>query len=528
MFARREGNSLHRPFGNSAPVVRRVPDDSAQQHRPEPVAKTPVQPAVRTVPSPSAPRSAPPAARPALVAPMADGSAEETIAQLIGKVPTTTFNGPMNRRIVTAKEHVHRRLMEVVDVAETLRMKREELETEIGAVTSEILRTMNLELSAAEEVQLKEILVNDMLGLGPLEPLLHDPAVTDIMVNGPDQIYIERHGKLELTDIAFRDRQHVMMVATRICAKVNRRIDEANALVDARLDDGSRVNIIIPPLALDGPYISIRKFAKRPITLEMMVRSGNISAQMCEVLSIASACRLNIIISGGTGAGKTTLLNALSRRIDHGERIVTIEDTAELQLQQPHVLRHETRQANVEGEGEVTMRDLVRNALRMRPDRIILGEARGAEAFDMLQAMNTGHEGSMSTIHANRPREALARLENMICMSGIALPGKAIRSQIADAIDLIVQIKRCRDGVRRVTHVVEVIGMEHDVITTQDLFAYEYEGTGEDGKFKGEWRCSGILPYFTQKAKDYDLGDRLREVVCGEAGMVPQSMSRRA
>jgi pilus assembly protein CpaF len=305
-----------------------------------------------------------------------------------------------------------------------------------------------------------------------------------------------------------------MNVATRICSKVYRRIDESNPMVDARLEDGSRVNVIIPPLALDGPYISIRKFAKRPITLETMANTGSVTLQIAELLAIAAACRLNIIIAGGTGAGKTTLLNALSRHIDHGERIVTIEDAAELQLQQPHVLRHETRPANVEGEGEVTMRDLVRNSLRMRPDRIILGEARGVEAFDMLQAMNTGHEGSMCTIHANRPREALARLENMICMSGITLPGRAVRSQIADAIDLVVQIKRCRDGVRRVTHVVEVIGMEHDVITTQELITFESEGMGPDGKLKGSWQSSGALPFFHRKARDFDLEERLREVMC--------------
>jgi pilus assembly protein CpaF len=305
-----------------------------------------------------------------------------------------------------------------------------------------------------------------------------------------------------------------MNVATRICSKVYRRVDESNPLVDARLEDGSRVNVIIPPLALDGPYISIRKFSKRPITLETMAQQGNITEQIAEVLEIAATCRLNIIISGGTGAGKTTLLNALSQHIDSGERIVTIEDAAELQLQQPHVLRHETRPANIEGEGEVTMRDLVRNSLRMRPDRIILGEARGVEAFDMLQAMNTGHEGSMCTIHANRPREALARLENMICMSGITLPGRAVRSQIADAIDLVVQIKRCRDGARRVTHIVEVIGMEHDVITTQELITFESEGMGTDGRLKGGWASSGVLPYFHRKARDFDLGDRLRQIMC--------------
>jgi pilus assembly protein CpaF len=348
-----------------------------------------------------------------------------------------------------------------------------------------------------------------------LEPLVQDPTVNDILVNGPDQVFVERSGRLELSNVTFRDRQHVLTVASRICSRVYRRVDESNPMVDARLEDGSRVNVIVPPLALDGPYISIRKFSKRPITLETMADQGSITPQIADLLAIAATCRLNIIISGGTGAGKTTLLNALSRHIDHGERVVTIEDAAELQLQQPHVLRHETRAANIEGEGEITMRDLLRNALRMRPDRIILGEARGAEAFDMLQAMNTGHDGSMCTIHANRPREALARLENMICMSGIALPGRAIRSQIADAVDLVIQVKRCRDGIRRVTHIVEIIGMEHDIITTQELVTFESEGMGPDGKLRGTWTASGILPFFHTKARDFDLEDRLRQVMCG-------------
>ena len=301
------------------------------------------------------------------------------------------------------------------------------------------------------------------------------------MVNGPYQVYVERKGKVELTDVVFRDDPHVLHVATRIVTEVGRRVDESTPLVDARLKDGSRVNIIIPPLAIDGPTISIRKFSKKEITLDVMARQNNISPDMATVLKIAGRCRLNILISGGTGSGKTTLLNAMSRMIDHGERTVTIEDAAELQLQQPHVVRLETRPANIEGEGEITMRHLVKNALRMRPDRIILGEIRGEEAIDMLQAMNTGHDGSMGTIHSNTPRDALTRLENMVAMSGFKLPAEAVREQIQSAIHMIIQISRMRDGKRRITQVTEITGMEGEIVTTQDLFKYVYDGENADG-----------------------------------------------
>ena len=357
------------------------------------------------------------------------------------------------------------------------------------------------------------MLLNDMLGLGPLEPLLADDAVTDIMVNGPKQVYVERKGKLELTDVVFKDNQHVQNIATRIVTRIGRRIDESSPLCDARLEDGSRVNIIIPPLAIDGPSISIRKFSKKSITLDVMATQKNISAAMATVLKVAARSRLNILISGGTGSGKTTLLNALSQLIDLGERIVTIEDAAELQLQQPHVVRLETRPPNLEGEGEITMRDLVKNSLRMRPDRIILGEVRGSEAVDMLQAMNTGHEGSMCTVHANRPREALTRLENMVGMAGINLPSKAVRTQIADALDVIVQISRMRDGVRRVTSVTEVVGMEGDVITTQELFSFDFEGEDANGMLMGSFVPGGLRPHFTPKAEYFNLDRPLLEAI---------------
>jgi pilus assembly protein CpaF len=304
-----------------------------------------------------------------------------------------------------------------------------------------------------------------------------------------------------------------MNIATRIVTRIGRRIDESSPLCDARLQDGSRVNIIIPPLAIDGPSISIRKFGKKNITLDTMAGTKNISPAMATVLKIASRCRLNILISGGTGSGKTTLLNALSQQIDHGERVVTIEDAAELRLQQPHVVRLETRPANLEGEGEITMRDLVKNALRMRPDRIILGEIRGSEAIDMLQAMNTGHDGSMCTIHANRPREALTRLENMVGMSGINLPSKAVRTQIAAAVNMIVQVSRMRDGVRRITHVMEIVGMEGDVITTQDLFLYQFEGEDKNGILQGSFQSTGIRPAFLPKAEYYGLERALLEAL---------------
>jgi pilus assembly protein CpaF len=393
------------------------------------------------------------------------------------------------------------------------RLDREELGRQLAPVVGEIAVELKLPLNQREQHELVALLLNDMLGLGPLEPLLADEAVTDIMVNGPRQVYVERGGKLQLTGTRFRDNAHVMAVASRIVTQVGRRVDESSPLVDARLADGSRVNIIIPPLAIDGASISIRKFSKRAIDLDLMARQGNISPEMATVLKIASRSRLNILISGGTGSGKTTLLNALSRMIATDERVVTIEDAAELQLQQPHVVRLETRPPNLEGRGEVTMRDLVKNALRMRPDRIILGEIRGAEALDMLQAMNTGHDGSLGTIHANRPREALTRLENMVGMAGVNLPSRAVRAQIAAAVQLIVQISRMRDGVRRVTSITEVVGMEGEVITTQELFAYRFEGEGADGRLKGRFESAGLRPTFTSRAEYFGLAHMLLEAI---------------
>ena len=415
--------------------------------------------------------------------------------------------------IEDAKERIQPKLLARIDVSAASTLPRGELAREISEVVAEIAAEERIQLNSVEQRNLVTKLVNDMIGLGPLEPLLADEGITDIMVNGASRVYIERSGKLELTNVRFRDDAHVMNVATRIVSTIGRRVDESTPLCDARLLDGSRVNIIIPPLAIDGPSISIRKFSKKKITLDVMSRQSNLSVAMANVLKIAGRCRLNILISGGTGSGKTTLLNAISQLIDQGERIVTIEDAAELQLQQPHVVRLETRPANLEGNGEIAMRDLVKNALRMRPDRIILGEVRGAEAVDMLQAMNTGHEGSLGTIHANRPREALTRLENMIGMASINLPSKAVRTQIASALDMIIQVSRMRDGVRRITQIMEVIGMEGDVITTQDLFHFEVEGETPEGRLTGRFVSSGLRPHFMPKAAYFGLDKALMETV---------------
>jgi pilus assembly protein CpaF len=412
-----------------------------------------------------------------------------------------------------AKLKIQPLVVDRIDIGAAARLDREELGRQIGELVGEILREERIRLNQREQKDLVELLLDDMLGLGPLEPLLADETVTDIMVNGPYQVYVERKGKLDVTDVKFRDNGHVLNICSRIVSQVGRRVDESQPLCDARLLDGSRVNIIIPPLAIDGPSISIRKFSKKGITLDIMAKQRNISDKMATVLKIAARSRLNILISGGTGSGKTTLLNAMSQLIDQGERIVTIEDAAELQLQQPHVVRLETRPPNLEGVGEINMRDLVKNSLRMRPDRIILGEVRGAEALDMLQAMNTGHDGSLGTVHANRPREALTRLENMIGMAAVNLPPKALRTQIASAIDMIVQVSRMRDGMRRVTHIMEVVGMEGDVITTQDLYAFEFEGEDAQGNIKGTFKSSGLRPHFLPKAAYFGLDRALMEAM---------------
>lgn len=399
------------------------------------------------------------------------------------------------------KEKILPHLLERIDAEAAAALNRDDLSDEFRPIILEVLSELRLTLNRREQHALEKILVDELLGLGPLEEFLSDSSVTDVVVNGPNQIYIERKGKLELTNSRFRDEQHLFQIAQRIVNRIGRRIDQMTPLADARLEDGSRVNVIVPPLSLRGTAISIRKFSDRPITLDMMAQAGNCSEKMATFLKIAAASRLNIVISGGTGSGKTTLLNALSKLISPNERVITIEDAAELKLQQPHVLTLETHPANLEGDGAVTIRGLVINALRMRPDRIILGEIRGVECFDMMQAMNTGHDGSMCTLHANSTREALSRMENMVMMSGLKIPKTAITRQIADSIDLIVQIKWMRDGMRRITSIIEIVGMEGDVVTTQDPFTFEYLDEDIEGKIIGEFKPCGLRPHSLEKAR---------------------------
>ena len=416
-------------------------------------------------------------------------------------------------KVDQARRAIQPSVMNRIDLAAAVILPRAELVRQLEDLAGELLVEQRLQLNRPEQQDLVYQLVNDMMGLGPLEPLLEDESVTDIMINGPKQVYVERFGKLELTSVGFEDNTHLLNICNRIVSRIGRRVDESSPICDARLFDGSRVNIIIPPLAIDGASVSIRKFGKRQIGFEQMTQQGNISPAMATLLRIAARCRLNLIVSGGTGSGKTTMLNALSGMIDDGERVVTIEDAAELRLQQPHVVRLETRPPNLEGNGEITMRDLVKNALRMRPDRIILGEVRGPEAIDLLQAMNTGHDGSMGTLHANRPREALTRLENMVTMGVASLPPKAIRTQVAGSLQMIVQIARMRDGIRRVTHVTEVVGMEGDVVITQDLFNYEFKGELPDGRLAGAFKSSGLRPHFLPRAAYYGLDKVLLEAM---------------
>jgi pilus assembly protein CpaF len=411
------------------------------------------------------------------------------------------------------KEQIRTALMSRIDPSVAGRIPRQTLRVEIAKLVSEIATEQRVELNEIEESALAAELTDDMIGLGPLEPFLDDDDVTDILANGPFDVFVERRGKLEKTTARFRDASHLVNIAQRIASAIGRRIDEASPMVDARLADGSRVNIVLPPLVLNGGTISIRKFPKRSLTLEAMVRLGTLSHDVARVLRIAARSRLNILISGGTGSGKTTLLNAISQHIDRDERVITIEDAVELRLQQPHVVQMETRPPNLEGVGQIQQRELVRNALRMRPDRIIVGEVRGAEAFDMLQAMNTGHDGSMSTVHANSPRDALFRLENMVMMANLNLPLRAIRTQVASALNLVVHVERMRDGVRRVQNVAEIAGMEGEVITTRDLFSYQYRGERRDGAIEGEFQSTRMRPDFVGRAARVGLDRELLDAV---------------
>jgi pilus assembly protein CpaF len=413
----------------------------------------------------------------------------------------------------TAEDVIRGQVLIRIEPAVAVRMTTEELITRTEELVAEIANERRVLLNKNEQRILAQEIVDDMIALGPLEPLLNDESIADILVNGPHKIFVERQGKLELTKLRFRNDAHVLHVAQRIASSIGRRIDESSPMLDARLADGSRVNAIIPPLSLKGPCISIRKFSHKAIDFGQFIGLGSVSPHLARVLEIAARCRLNLIISGGTGSGKTTLLNALSGMIDHGERIITIEDAAELRLQQPHVVQLETRAANIEGNGQVTQRDLVRNALRMRPDRIIVGEVRGSEAFDMLQAMNTGHNGSMSTIHANTARDALARIENMVLMANAGLPVRAIRGQITSAVDVIIHTERMRDGVRRLTEVVEVVGLEEDVISLGTLFTYRFTGENRDGTLRGTFEPTSTRPRFLPRLEYYGLAGAFLEAL---------------
>jgi pilus assembly protein CpaF len=418
-------------------------------------------------------------------------------------------------RLMELKVELHKRLLDNLNLAALEKASEANLKVEISSIASEALDEMGVALNKEDRTTLNQELYDEVMGLGPLEPLLKDDSVNDILVNGPNRIFVERGGKLTLTDITFKDERHLLRIIDKIVSAVGRRVDESNPYVDARLADGSRFNAMVPPVAVDGSLVSIRKFKKDKLGIHDLVRFGAFTEEMAAYLQAAVSTRLNIIVSGGTGSGKTTTLNALSSFIDNAERVLTIEDTAELQLQQVHVGRMESRPANVEGKGAVTQRDCLRNALRMRPDRIIVGETRGEEVIDMLQAMNTGHDGSMTTIHANNARDGISRLENMVAMAGIDMPLKAVRSQIASAVNLIVQASRLQDGSRRMTSITEITGMEGEVISMQELFRYERLGLAPDGKIIGRFNATGVRSHYSDRFKSwgYDLPASIYEPI---------------
>ena len=426
------------------------------------------------------------------------------------RAPAAPVETPRTEEYFQMKSMIFGALIEAIDLSQLAKLDGESAREEIRDIINEIIALKNVVLSIAEQEELLDDICNDVLGYGPLEPLLARDDIADIMVNGAGRTFIETGGKIQLTNVRFRDNAQLMNICQRIVSQVGRRVDESSPICDARLADGSRVNVIAPPLAIDGPALTIRKFKKDKLTLDQITRFGAISPAGAEILKIIGRVRCNIVISGGTVSGKTTLLNCLTNYIDHDERVITCEDAAELQLQQPHVVRLETRPANLEGTGAVTMRDLVKNCLRMRPERIIVGEVRGPEAFDLLQAMNTGHDGSMGTLHANTPRECLSRIESMITMGGFTLPSKTLREMVCSSIDVIIQAQRMRDGSRRITHITEVMGMEGEVIITQDLMTYEVLGEDAQGKLIGRHRSTGIgRPRFWERARYFGEEQRL-------------------
>lgn len=416
-------------------------------------------------------------------------------------------------RLQRCRNRIWLDLRDGIDLKALARMDGKAAREEVNSAVEEIARFRNLDLTPVELQQIGKECADDMLGFGPLEELLERDDIADIMINGPDITYIEVAGKIERTKIAFRDNQHLTTICQRIVGAIGRRVDESSPICDARLADGSRVNVIIPPLAVDGACMTIRKFKKDKLTLENLLGFGSMSPSCAKLIMAIGRCRVNVLVSGGTGSGKTTMLNCLTRYIEAGERIITCEDACELQLQQPHVVRLETRPPNLEGVGEITMRDLVKNCLRMRPERIIVGEVRGPEAFDLLQAMNTGHDGSMGTVHANNPREAISRMENMIAMGGMNLPTVAVREQIASAVQVIIQVQRLRDGSRKTTHITEVTGMEGDVVTMQDLFSLDILGENEEGKLITKQKSSGLRPKFFDLARQYGVADMVMDAM---------------
>jgi len=432
---------------------------------------------------------------------------ERYIREPLGEGTSTGVEEPIygNQSFQEMKSRLHRAIISRLDLTRLNTLSPDRVRAEVSRLAEDLLLAENAPISEVERDRLVGEVHHELFGLGPLEPLLADPTISDILVNSYSNIYIERRGKLEKTAISFKDDEHLMRVIERIVSTVGRRIDESQPMVDARLPDGSRVNAIIPPLAIDGPVLSIRRFGTNPLKMATLIANGALTKEVAILFEMCVRARLNIVISGGTGAGKTTLLNALSAYIPVNERIVTIEDSAELQLQQPHVVRLETRPANIEGKGEVSQRDLVKNALRMRPDRIVIGEVRGGETIDMLQAMNTGHDGSLTTVHANSPRDSLARLETMIQMNGMRLSDRAMRQQISSAINVVIQVSRLTDGTRRITSISEITGMEGDTTAMQEIFRFEQTGVDQTGKVMGQFQASGVRPRFAERLKQYGM-----------------------
>jgi len=476
-------------------------------------------------PAAPAPRQEAPAAAPQPVAMPAPEAKGQAAGQLPAKPERRPIERPRSEEYYDVKTTVFNALIDTIDLTQLSKLEPDAAREEIRDIVSEIVAIKNVVMSIAEQEELLEDICNDVLGYGPLEPLLARDDIADIMVNGAETTYIEVGGKVQASAIRFADNAQLMNICQRIVSQVGRRVDESSPICDARLPDGSRVNVIAPPLAIDGPALTIRKFRRDRLTLEQLVKYGSITPEGKVLLAVIGRVRCNVVISGGTGSGKTTLLNCLTGNIDNDERIITCEDSAELQLQQPHVVRLETRPPNLEGEGEITMRDLVKNCLRMRPDRIIVGEARGPEAFDLLQAMNTGHDGSMSTIHSNSPRECISRLESMILMGGYNLPARTIREMIVSSVDVIVQAQRMRDGSRKITHITEVVGLEGEVVTLQDLLVYEVEGEDANGRLIGRHRTTGIArPHFWDRARYFGEEKRLAEAL--SAGEVQDEYGR--